>query len=91
MSLQSVYIERDDEDVAPPATVLKLSYFEGGNVLGTDEWMDPVVYFAIGDYDERTFDDSFTSDEKRQFSVTREDLLRALIALGVIDKFIDNA
>lgn len=85
MSLNSVYIERDSESSAPPETVLKVSYFSGGFVQGTDEWMPEVVYFAIGAFDEGTYEDSFKSSEDRQFSVTREDLLRALVGLGALD------
>lgn len=81
--LNSVYIEKDNEDKAPPERVLKVSFFSGGKSV-TGAWMDPVIFLAIGDFNEGTYDDSFKSSADRQFSITLEDLLRSLQALGAI-------
>lgn len=83
--LQSVYIQKDDETVGPPPRVLKISYSsEFINSVGNLE--EAVVFFAIGDYDEATYEDAFKTDEGRTFSITREDLFRACLALGIIDQ-----
>ncbi len=89
MPLQSVYLERDDNDESPPSKVMKLSYSEGffmrGQPQTEENWTPPVVWFAIGDYEEGTYEDNFRTDEPRTFSVTKEDLMRALIGLGALD------
>jgi hypothetical protein len=85
MAVHSIYIEKDDESTAPPERVLKLTYFSGGHNIVTREPMEEVIFLAIGDFDEGTFEDSFKSSEDRQFSVRVEDLMRGLIGLGVID------
>lgn len=81
MPLQSVYIERSDEEFGPPEQVLKVSFFAGGHGP-SGEFMQPVLFFAIGDYDEGTYEDSFKSSEGRQFAVDLKDLFYALGALG---------
>lgn len=85
MALQSVYIEKDDENEAPPSRVLKASFFPGGYTTA-DEYMQPVIYLAIGDFQESTYEDSFQSSEDRQFSVGLIDLANALGALGVFKR-----
>jgi hypothetical protein len=89
--IQAVFIEQDDEEHAPPARLLKVSFFSGGHTP-SGEPMDAIVYFAIGDYDESTHGFGFTSDPERSFSVEHNDLIRALGALGVIliDTFPDD-
>ena len=83
--VQSVFLELDDEGYAPASKLLKLAYFPGGYVKGTGEPLEAVVFIQIGDYDEDTYGFDFKSSESRSFSVEKEDLLRALIALGVLE------
>jgi hypothetical protein len=82
--LHSVYIEKDDNNEAPPTRVLKVSYLPPGKDTHGED-IEPVVFFGIGSFNEGTFKDVFESPAEQQFSVTVEDLMRALIGLGVID------
>jgi hypothetical protein len=88
MPLNSVYIEHYDENV-PETSMLKLSFSPRGNEVGSGKYMPPVIFFAIGERDESTYEDSFKSSADQQFGITREDLLRALIGLGVLDSVAD--
>lgn len=85
MTLNSVYMQCDDESEAPPSRVMKVALFSGGHAAFSATYMPPVVYFAIGDFDEGTYEDSFTSSADRQFSVTLDDLIRTLVGLGAIE------
>lgn len=86
-TVHEVILERDDENEAPPSTVLKVTYFQGGTT--TDgETMESVLYLAIGEYDEGTYESSFKSSAERQFSVNMEDFLRALTGLGALDSVV---
>lgn len=75
--VSAVFLEKDDEEHAPPTRLLKVGFFEDNE--------SSVVFLNIGDYAEGTHSFAFESDEPRSFSVNRDDLLRALIALGAID------
>lgn len=86
MAIHSVYLVGDEDNSAPPTRVLKVALFLGGYTVHANEYMEPVIHFAIGEFDESTFEDSFKSSEAQTFSVTLEDLVRALGGLGVFDK-----
>jgi hypothetical protein len=89
MAVESVYISDHEEKHAPPSSpVLKVSAFTGGHVMGDPEreYMKPVVYLAVGDFDEASYEDHFASSRERQVAVDLDELMNALIAVGVLVK-----
>ena len=77
-----VILEREGEQYAPPSKVMKVAFSNGFAMPDSGEWQEPIVYFEIGEFDEDTYHTDFRTDESRQFSVTLDDLLDALIAIG---------
>ena len=80
MSIHSVYIESAEEVKAPPSQLLQLTYFEGGTAVSGEE-MEPLIFIAIGEYEEGFDYANFKVSE--QFTIRPRDLIDALMALGV--------
>lgn len=83
--VNAVFLEGNDEEFAPPARLMKVSYFSGGTTSSGEE-MEQVVFFQIGDYQEGTHSFEFESSPEQSFSVTLESLVNALVGLGAVDE-----
>lgn len=86
-TVNSVFLEKDDEEYAPPERLLKVGFVGGFDHAGDS--VGGIVFFKIGTCTENTYSFGFESSAEQSFSVKLDDLLRALIALGAID--LDSA
>lgn len=82
--IHDIYLELDEEKYAPPAKLVRISNSHAYRTQGSGEANDAVVYFAFGEYDESTFESRFTSNENQTFTIKTVDLVKSLIALGVL-------
>lgn len=82
--IHDIYLELDDEQHAPPAQLVRVNNNHASRIFSSDEAMDAVIHFAVGEYTESYAEAHFATTEERQFSVRSIDLVKALIALGIL-------